>query len=72
VRRLRDLIQGLGRRREQSRRRLLAEEADRATRWLQSVVIAAHDTDAIVPDSIDASVIVLRAWANYLKRWARS
>jgi hypothetical protein len=60
----------LWRRIRRSRRRLLAEEADRSTRWLQSVVIEAHRLGAIVPDSINASVVVLRIWADYLSRWA--
>jgi hypothetical protein len=58
------------RRIRKSRAQLLAQEAGRASRWLQAIVVQAHAMGAIVPDSVDASVIVLRAWADYLGRWA--
>jgi hypothetical protein len=64
------LVSPLFRRIRRSRARLLAQEADRAGRWVQAIVADAHAQGAIVPDSIDASVIILRAWADYLGRWA--
>jgi hypothetical protein len=64
------VVQGLGRRREQSRRRLLAEHADRSTRWLVAIMLDAKSSGAIVPEEIDACLVVLRTWAMYLDRWA--
>jgi len=61
---------GLFRRLRKSRNQCLAEEVDRSTRWLQSTVITAHGTDAIVPETVDACVVVLRAWSAYMTRWA--
>jgi len=58
------------RRIRQSRKRLLAQEADRATRWLGVVVVDAHRMGATVPESVDACVAVLRAWSDYMERWA--
>jgi hypothetical protein len=59
------------RRIRKSRAQLLAGEAARASRWLQAIVVQAHAMGAIVPNSIDASVIVFRAWSDYLERWAK-
>jgi hypothetical protein len=59
------------RRIRRSRAQRLAQEAGRASRWLQTIVVQAHDMGAIVPDSVDASVAVLRAWSDYLGRWAK-
>jgi hypothetical protein len=58
------------RRIRKSRAQLLAGEAARASRWVQSIVVQAHAMGAIVPDSIDAGVIVFRLGAS-LERWAK-
>jgi hypothetical protein len=59
------------RRIRKSRAQLLAGEAARASRWLAAIVAQAHAMGAIVPDSIDAGVVVFRAWSAYLERWAK-
>jgi hypothetical protein len=59
------------RRIRRSRAQRLAEEADRASLWVQAIVVQAHAMSAIVPDSVDASAVVLRAWSAYLDRWAK-
>jgi hypothetical protein len=59
------------RRIRKSRAQLLAGEAARASRWVQSIMVQAHAMGAIVPDSIDAGVVVFRAWSAYLERWAK-
>jgi hypothetical protein len=58
------------RRIRKSRAQLLAGEAARASRWVQSIVVQAHAMGAIVPDSIDAGVIVFRLGGS-LERWAK-
>ena len=73
MKRIQNLIQSLRQRRERSHRRLLADDVDRATRWVQSVVITAGRTPGlIVPETVEGSVVVLRVWSDYVTRWARS
>jgi hypothetical protein len=61
------------RRIRKSRAQRLAEDVDRATRWVQSVVITANHTPGlIVPETVEGSVVILRVWSDYVSRWARS
>jgi hypothetical protein len=56
--------------RRRTRRQLVAEHADRAGRWMVTIVAAARSMGATVPTEIDASLVVFRTWALYLARWA--
>jgi hypothetical protein len=58
------------RRIRRSRAQLLAQEADRAGRWMVAIVATARSLGATVPEEITASLIVFRTWSAHLETWA--